>query len=355
MTKKSKQYYNFLDDLDQYPDAWCYVVWSMRGPGKTYGTLLGGLERKHRIIYLKRLKDDVNMIMTEFNGTDLSPYKPINRDTDHNVRPVKLRDGVGLFHEFADDGPLGPPVAYCLSLSQVSKYKGFDLSDCDWIVFDEFLPQLGEKISRKEGEQLMDLVLTCNRDRELRGRESIKLILFANATNVSTPVTNILEITDDMADMDNKKIEYMYLEDRGILLHRLPPNKYNRHVEKTGIYKAMANTAWGRMAFGSQFGYNDFSNTGKLQMKELRPLIHLHYKNSDYYIYQRKTDQKFYMTYSASSKCPDQYDLNRENDQKRFYTDWYFDLRQECIHDNMIFEKYTMYDLIINYKQFFVL
>lgn len=355
MKKSEKKYYNFMDDLEEYPDAWCFMVWSKRGPGKTYGTLLGALEEKHRIIYLKRLKDDVNLLLTEFNGTDLSPYKPINRDTRHNVKPVKLRDGIGFFYEFEDNEPMGPPVAYCLSLSMVSKYKGFELSDCDWIVFDEVLPQLGERFSKKEGEQLMDLVLTVNRDREARGLPGVKLIMFSNATNVSTPVTNILEITDDMAELDNNHGEYKYLEDRGILLHRLPPNKYARHIEQTGIYRAMHNTAWGKMAFGSEFGYNDFSNTGKIQMKELKPLIHLHYKNNDYYIYERKTDHKFYMTYSGSPKCRDHYDLNRENDQKRFYEEWYFDLRQEIIHDNMIFEKYSMYDLIINYKQFFVL
>ena len=33
--KKNKKYYHFEDDLQAYPDAWCFIVWSKRGPGKT--------------------------------------------------------------------------------------------------------------------------------------------------------------------------------------------------------------------------------------------------------------------------------------------------------------------------------
>ena len=65
MRKNEKKYYNFMDDLQEYSDAWCFMVWSKRGPGKTYGTLLGALEEKHRIIYLKRLKDDVNLLLND--------------------------------------------------------------------------------------------------------------------------------------------------------------------------------------------------------------------------------------------------------------------------------------------------
>ena len=36
---KNEKYYYFPDDLERYPDAWCYIVWSRRGPGKTYSAL----------------------------------------------------------------------------------------------------------------------------------------------------------------------------------------------------------------------------------------------------------------------------------------------------------------------------
>ena len=47
------------------------------------------------------------------------------------------------------------------------------------------------------------------------------------------------------------------------------------------------------------------------------------------------------------------YDLKVENDQKAFYIDWCLDLQDASINNRMKFEQYTMYDLIMNFKQFF--
>ena len=47
------------------------------------------------------------------------------------------------------------------------------------------------------------------------------------------------------------------------------------------------------------------------------------------------------------------FNLNRENEQKLFYSDYGIDLRLSCIEERMKFEKYSMYDLIVNYKKFF--
>ena len=60
----------------------------------------------------------------------------------------------------------------------------------------------------------------------------------------------------------------------------------------------------------------------------------------------------YYMTFI---KGPYQYewDLNTENHQKLFWRDHAQELRVCCIEDGMKFEKYSMYDLIINYKKFF--
>ena len=47
------------------------------------------------------------------------------------------------------------------------------------------------------------------------------------------------------------------------------------------------------------------------------------------------------------------YNLNRENEQKKFYIDFVLDLCEACIEERFKFEKYSMYDLIINYRKFF--
>ena len=49
--KKTNNYYHFEHDLELF-DAWCYVIWSARGKGKTYSALKFAYENKIPIVYL---------------------------------------------------------------------------------------------------------------------------------------------------------------------------------------------------------------------------------------------------------------------------------------------------------------
>lgn len=348
-------YYHIAKDLEDYPDANVFVVYSRRGPGKTYGALLHSFINHIPMIYMKRTIEDVNLICScnEF-GFDPSPYVPLNRDLGTNIKGIKIKDGIGGFWECDDElHPQGMPVSYILALSAIKRFKGFDFSHCDWLVFDEFIPQVTERYNRGEGEATLDLYMTINRDREKRGKQPLKLILFANAEEISTPITNTLEIIDDMADLNASGESHKYLEDRGILIHHITEEEIPiGEAEKNGIFKAMAGTSWAAKSFGGEFANNDFSNIYRLPMKNFKCLIHVKYKTHDYYIYQRPTDGMYYMTTSKNKPIWD-FNLNLENDQKRFWTEQAFYLRYECTNGKMKFEKYSMYDLIVNYKKFF--
>ena len=190
--KEFIRFYDFRKDREKYPDAWCYAIVGGRNTGKTYGTLLHHYKNKLPTCFLKRTNKDVELLclghrLGEKSGNyevDLSPYKSINRDIGSNVKAYKIDDGLGAFYEDADGEPTGKPIAYLLSLNAIHKYKGFDLSECYSIIFDEFIPQNYERVSTKEGEQLMELYKTVARDRVERGKEELKLICLANAVNV---------------------------------------------------------------------------------------------------------------------------------------------------------------------------
>lgn len=353
MRTLTSKYYNFEDDLKAYPDAWCYVVYSKRGAGKTYSGLLTAYKQNIPIIYMKRTNEDVAFICKgDVDGLDTSPYVPLNRDHDIEVYAKNIDKGVGGFWHYEEGEPEGLPVAYCLSLNATKRVKGFDASRCEWIVFDEFIPQLGERVSRTEGEQLLDLYMTVSRDREKRGKNHLKLILFANAEEISTPITNTLEIVDTMADMQAKQIHKYYDEERGIFIHHVSPEEVPvTDEEKSGIYKAMINTSWGQKSFEGYFSHNDFSNVVPRSLKGYIPYIHLHYKTHDYYIY-RNNSGYYYMCYSQG-KCQYDYDLNRENEQKAFYFEQQIDLWDICVEDKFKFQTYSMYDLIIHYTKIF--
>lgn len=352
-------YYHFRKDLEDYPDAVIYVVWSFRGPGKTYSALRYCIEEDIKFIYLKRTVDDIELICAKSNGVavdvDASPFVPLNRDFGWNIKPYSIKKGIAAFYHANEDMCcVGEPVGRIFSLSKTKSVKGMDASESDMIILDEFIPQVHERRVKAEGSALMDLVLTVSRDRIARGRPPIKLVLFANSENIACPITSELEIMDYMAEMNNNGQSIMYIPDRRILLHHILPEEAPKVSEgqmKDGFYEAMQGTQWAKKAYEGLFVNNDFSNVQKLSLKKMVPHIQLHYKNKDYYIYTKDSGMH-YMTFSKGA-CTIKYDLNLENDQKLFYVNDLIDLQIDCAEGLFKFEKYSMYDLIMNYKKYF--
>ena len=350
-------YYHFAKDLQEYPEAALYVVWSRRGPGKTYSFLRYCIDNDIFFIYMKRTNDDVELLCT---GTlhpelqmDLDPFLPLCRDFGWNIKPKLIDKGMGGFYECNEEGkPVGKPLGLIVSMNRVTKVKGSEMSKASFICFDEFIPQTGEIVRRKEGETFADFAMTAIRDKYKRGQR-MQLVFFANAEEISTPLTNAFELVDDMAELAWSKKSHFYNKNRRLLLHHITQAEIPMTKEEldSDMYVLMKGTAWAQKAFFGDFANNDFSNVKKLSIKNMSCIHRIYYKNKDFYVY-RRADGLHYM---CSSKGPAAYewDLNKENDQKLFWIDHGQELRVICIEDQMKFEKYSMYDLIVNYKQFF--
>ena len=350
------EYYDVLDDLAQFPDAWCYVVFSRRGPGKTYSALKGAHDLGLTIAYTRRTKGDVQMISHTFNGKSMSPYEPIMRDyPEIRVRSEFWNDeGMAVFYDENDEGEIiGKPITYVLAINNISKYRSFDLSDCAWLVVDEFMPLVGQKRIKGEGPGVLDLYMTIARDREARGLPPLKMILFSNTDKISGPLMDTLEIVDDLAEMIYHHEPVRYIENRGIVLHHLTEEKFRfSDSSRMAIEKGMAGTAWARAALGGEFSYTDFSNVRKINPKNYKPLWSFIWHRTHYVVLLNYESARYYIKQGNIKGVPS-YDLSKENDQKRFFLEVIIDIRQECIDNRVTFESYSLYDLIMNYKNFY--
>lgn len=354
-----KKYYDIRDDMALYPDCWCYIVYSKRGPGKTYSSLRMMVEDDIRFIFIKRTNKDVEFMCSGSKNkknlpkVDVSPFKPLRRDLGErfNIRAFKVDEGFAGFYQVGEeDAPIGFPIGYIISLNAIKDIKGFDLSECDYMIFDEFIPKPWERVRRTEGDSLLDLYMTIQRDKKERGLGEIKLICLANATSISNPTFQTLSLVDKAAEMNIKDIEYFYDEYRGIMMHNIQTKEPENEEEKLGIQKAMEGTEWGLMAFGGKFGYNDFSSLGHVNLKNYRPVTAFTYKATTSYIYMK--DGMYYACQARNEKVK-MYDLNKENEQKKFYLEYALDLRNECIDGKLIVDRYSIYDIIINYREYF--
>lgn len=341
------KYYNVFDDLKAYPDAWLYVVTSMRGPGKTYSFFNGCLEKGIKFLYLKRTQIDIELL----SSPHFNPLSPINRDRKTNYMFERIYDGIsGIYRGDEDGNAAGECLGYAMSLSSIHKYKGFDLSEVDYMCLDEFIPQLSERVNHSEGNLLLDLYLTVNRDREARGRPALKLILFANATELYCPITDTLQIVDDLSEMNAKNVEFRYDEERKILLHRIQFSASAN--EDSAIYNAMKKTKWAKMAFEGEFSYNDFSRVKKIPLKNMVCFCSVIYNDRAYYIYRHRENGLFYMC-RAKGGVDDEYNLDIEADRRRFYLTYALTLRNEISDGNMFFSDYSAYNLIFNYNKIY--
>lgn len=347
---RNEKYYFFADDLRQYPEAWCYIVYGARASGKTYSALRFAYENKIPIMYMKRTKEDVNILCTNENGIDLSPYVPINRDAGYIIQPQLIKNGIGGFYDHVDEegNIIGSPISYVSALNSMKTIKGIELSFCEWLLFDEFIPQMGEIVRHAEGQMLLDMYMTINRDRTKRGRPSLKLILFANTEQISTPITNELDIVDNIVDLNASGKTHLYIKDREMLLHHITEYEVSTNAENEGIYKAMKNTPWGLKAFGGEFSNDDFTNIGREKIKGFQPVASFKYKNKEWYIWRK--DEKIFI-------CPikgttfNNYDLDTDVGKYSFYSDLVFSLKNETIEDNVTYSSYSIYDLIMNYRK----
>lgn len=357
----SDGYYHFAEDVINYPNSWCYVIWSLRGPGKTYSFLRYVTAREKKFIYMKRTNKDIDLLCKKgfktltdsMSDFDPSPFKPINRDFGTNIHPYKIDEGIAGFYEFNAEGePVGDVLGYCISLNRIYDLKSFDVSEADYICFDECIPGKGQRVRKSEGIMLLNFYLTTARDRIKRGRGELILVLMANAEDIACPVINELEIMDYIADMSKKSIDTIYVEDKGIYLRHINCKEIDNGFESTGIYKAMKDTAFGEVAFSGDFAYNDFSSVSKNALKRYKPLIHLIYRRKHIYIYFNPENGNYHFC-SSKNKTIYNYNIDTENDQKLFYLTHGLNIRMACIEGKVSFEKYSYYDLLINYKKYF--
>ena len=358
---KNNYYYNIKDDIEKYPDAWAVFAWSGRSTGKTYSTLKYMLDEGRRFIFLKRTVEDVKLMLSgsgkigskiSIFGADMSPFKAINRDTGENVRAFSIYKGYlgGFWRCDEQNQPVGDPIGYVIALSSIAKVKGFDLSDCDFLIFDEFIPAPGERADRNEGKQLLDLYMTVARDREHRGKAPLKLIGLANPTEINCPIFQELEIADAAADMDANGQEYRY--ERGILMHRIQMGEDFRGQEsRMMVMQAMEGTAWRAMSAGESFAYNDTQMVERMSLKGFRCIIGIKYRKQNWYIYQR--DELYYVCSSAGFPRDGEYDLNTDKGARAFAHEFQLELKWAYIDGCVKFQRYTMFDVLINYKKFF--
>lgn len=324
------------------PAPFLFVVGG-RGTGKTYGALSYCLDSGRKFLFLRRTQSQADII----SKPEFSPFKKIADDRGILITMSSITKYNSAFYhgEINDKGrvaPAGAPIGYTAALSTFSNVRGFDASDVDLIIYDEFIPERHERPIKNEFEALMNCYETVNRNRELNGKKPVQLLCLANANDISNPIFMGLKLIKPAADMVKKGNEERIDVRRGIGLWVLQHSPISEEKSETALYRLNGDNEFSRMAIGNEFAANSPSTIRSNNVKELYPLVAV----GEICVYRHKSRDIYYVTTHISGG-PDIFGAT-ETDIKRFRHKYLW-LKMPYLGGRIEFEEYLCEALFTKY------
>lgn len=305
-----------------------------RGIGKTYGALEYMIQNGKTFMLLRRTQSQTDII----NKPEFSPFKRLNADHGWNIVTTPLTKYNSGFYWGEEDEkgglkPTGPAIGYTAALSTFSNIRGFDASDVEYMIFDEFIPESHERPLKNEFAALMNCYETVNRNRELQGSKPVKLLCMANANDIANPCFIGLNLIKRVTTMFEKGSEYWYDEKRGISIYIVQRSPISEKKSGTALYMLNQDSAFSEMSLKNAFSANQPSAIATRQLKEYRLIFGI----GEIYVYRHKSNGTYYISTHRTGTAP-YYGESRADIMrvKRQYG-W---LWTAYLHGKIIFEEY---------------
>lgn len=282
-----------------YPFIICI---SGRGGGKTYGSLRYCIENNIKFLYLRRTKTILELI----TDPRYQPFKRINADTGREIES-DYGKGIGSF----TDKETGQLVGYAAALSTIANIRGFDGSDIELIIWDEFIPEPGERVTFNQLSAFYHAVETVGRNRELEGRPPIKCILLSNSDLIYSDVISGLGIGEQLYTMQQTGTEIAEATPELLLIMpRL--GEFREAKADTALYRLTAGTAFSAVSLDNTFAIEDRRLIGKKDLRQFRPVFMI----SGICFYKSKSGGGWYASLHRSGS-PKEYE-DSDADRARF-------------------------------------
>lgn len=283
------------------PYPFIFII-GARGCGKTYGALKYVMEHDVRFIYMRRTDKILKIITDEF----FSPFKKLNKDLHRDIQPELLK-GFGLYIDKDTDQTIG----FAAALSTISSVRGFDSSDIELLIYDEFIPEPTEIVRFDEFSAFTNAYETINRNRELEGEPPLKAVLMSNSDLLYSSIVTGFKIADHLVEMQEEGIEVLE-HSPDVLLIRPDNPVFHEEKAKTALYRVTAGSEFSEMALNNQFTVEDRSRIREMPIREYN--IVCCYK--EICIYKHKSNGTWYVTRERSGS-PKEYGTT-DADRRRY-------------------------------------
>lgn len=279
---------------------WCVGA---RAVGKTYGFTLWPLQHLkpgEKFLLLRRTQSQVDAIC----APGFSPFEVYNRElgTDYGIFPV-AKGLFGVYHTDTNDKgkvvPAGPCLGYVGALSTMANVRGFDAASISYIYYDEFIKEPHQKNIKQEGEALLNLYETINRNRELYGSAPCRLVCASNSVDLANPYFVLLELVTKFEKMIQHGKQYQGLPDRDTLIMSLDNSPISERKKETALYRMARNTQFNQMALSNDFAIEFGAYKGQ-SLKQYDPKVTI----GELTIYKHKANPFYYVSTHRKGNPP---------------------------------------------------
>ena len=266
-----------------------------RGTGKTFGALKYVYETKTRFCLMRRTQSQLDTI----SKPETSPFKSVC-SPDYLVEPAPLGKSIyGYYHIKLDEegnATQGELLGYAIALSTVANLRGFDMSDVDLLIYDEFIPESHERALKNESDAWYNCYETLNRNRELQGKAPIQVLCLANANDFACPLLVGLGLVSTIESMIRQGKSTYINPQRSVGIYLLNDSPISGRKAKTALYKLTRENAFTDMAIKNAFAGSDDPDVYSVNLKEYNPLVTV----GEITIYKHKSAPLYYASSHAS-------------------------------------------------------
>lgn len=290
-----------VPELLKQPEPFIFVHGG-RAVGKTYGALRASLDGGHKFIYSRRLQTELDVI----NKPEYMPFKALMADDPElhvGVAPISKYNAAFYRQQEASDGWVnaGSPIGYTAALSTFANIRGFDASDVDLWIYDEFIPEAHVRPIKQEGTAFLNAYETINRNRELKGKQPVKVLALANSNRLANPVYIELDLVKMAEKMKQKGMNVYRDSQRGVLMVDPFDSPIGEAKADTALYKlANKRSEFYGMAIGNEFDDLAQAATRSRPLQEYRPMVTI----GDLTVYRHKGDGSFYVSKHRTGSPP---------------------------------------------------
>lgn len=285
-----KRYVDVSEQL--YRKCMLYMYIGGRGIGKTYSALRYLMKENICFMYLRRSQKELDICATQAGN----PFKKLNSDYGFSY---EISGGDIATITQKEDGK-SVLKGYAAALSTFSNIRGADFSDVKMIIYDEFIPEKTNRCSiRNEWDALLNLIETVNRNRELNGDESVKIILLSNAVNIECDIlaqSGLIPVIESMKRKSQKRMEDTK---RGIYLE-LCEAAISEEKKDTALYRLAGNGEYMEHSLKNEFSYDSNYDIRSVKLSEYIPLCS--YEGCT--IFKHKSKYSYYVS-QIRAQCPE--------------------------------------------------